>query len=158
MATTKQALAAARRRWGKRAFVRENKRALSPAIRTERHSDVKALNARVKELDKEIEDAKHDWSVLLKAAEFCRDVNAQEPSLSQLGIAASNARAHLDMVAERHLCREEGRRIASGLHVYRWDAGCIESVGPLGDVMSIRVQADTLIELLAKIEPAKQTA
>lgn len=149
MATAKQALAAARRKWGKRAFVRENKHAFTPSMREERQSHVKAIMLRVAELDTAIKAAKHDWTALLKAAEFCRDVNAQEPSLSQLGEQATKAREYVDMTDERSGLRYEAERLRGGLHTYRWEAG----YG--GVFVSIHAQADTLDELIRKIEPMR---
>src|SRR5689334_6535277 len=112
MATAKQALAAARRKWGiKRAFVRENKRALTPTIRAERTEHHKALMLRVNELDAAIKASKFKWEQLLKAAEFCRDVQAQEPSLSELGERAAEARAFVDMHDERRALKDEAERM-----------------------------------------------
>lgn len=111
---------------------------------------VAALMARHKELDDAIKSEKYNWKRLLEAAEFCRDVNAQEPSLSQLGEAATAARRFVEMQDERSGVKLEAERLLGGLHTYRWDAGYV------GAFVSIRAQANTLDELLAKIERLNQ--
>lgn len=157
MATAKQALAAARRKWGKHAYVREHPRALPPAMREERRKHVAELVVRDTELRDTISKEPYKWVSLIKAAEFCRDVNAQEPSLSQLGEEVTKARAFADMLAERVALKKEIEQLRCGLYFKRWSAGHIAGVGGV-QFAHCEVEADTIAELLAKIEPEKQTA
>jgi hypothetical protein len=154
MATKQQALAAARRKWGKRAFVRENKRAMTPSQREQHKAHVRSLKARLDELEVTLKANRFDWKRLLEAAEFCVAVNSQEPSFSELKDCSEQARVFQDLLYERKLVRDEWERIRYGGHTQRWDAGYVADAAGM-QFVSIHAQADTLDELIRKIEPLK---
>ena len=157
MATAKQALAAARRRWGKKAFVKENKTAMTAAQREQHQAHVKSLSEAIKGLDDQLKAQKLNWTEFLKAAEFCCDVDAQEPSLSQLKEAARAARLFVDTRQERDQLEEEKKRLRGQGSCKRWDAGYVGTIPGMGAYYGVECSADTLDELIEKIEP-KATA
>lgn len=152
MTTQKTALAAARRRWGKRALVREDRRALSPALRQQRRDHVAAINLRIKEIGTELQSHGDTERRLLEAAEFFLSVNGDEPSGSQLRSAVELSRKMIDLVDERRAITEERDRIRWGCHSFRWQAGYVMDLIELGSGVAIHESADTLDELIAKIE------
>lgn len=143
-ATKPKALAAARRRWGKHAFVREDRRAPSPAERERLTARSRELVARVQAIDAELKDLGAVLPPLIKAARFAVDVDGGAPSLEQLRPALERAERQVELNQERRDCRQEQDGLA--LHRRRWDAG---TLGPL--FAHIHASADTLDELLAKI-------
>lgn len=144
--------AAARRRWGKRVVVREHANAMSPAAREAHHAKQKskrqeldALDARAKAI------GGGHWIKLLEAAEFFLAVNGDEPSGTLFKEAVAASRAAEDMNAERQAARanwESGRGI--GLRK-RWEVYSVQTVGNLAAFGHVHCEADTLDELLEKI-------
>jgi hypothetical protein len=151
MATKEQALAAARKRWGKdRAFIRENRRALSPAQRAERSDHVKRVGELIKASEAEQKLLAAAPSILLSKAEFYLAVNGDEPSNTEFRAAVADARKLADLKEDCGLLRKEHENLRSGIHVTRWEAGHVVSAGGFG-FSSIDVHADTLDELVERI-------
>lgn len=159
METTKRAsrancLAAARRKWGKRAYVRENKNAMTPAERAAHHEKVAAARAERDRLEKERVASAVPAKQLLEKAEFFLAVNGDEPSGTEFRAAVAAARKHEDLCEQYIAARDEWMRIRGGGTIQKWDAGHVSVLPGLGDCVHCRAQADTLDELLAKIEGA----
>ena len=151
MTTANQILAAARKRWGKTAWVRENPRALAPGERFKRNEQCKANSARIAELEQEQKANQFQWRTLLEAAEFLLAVNGDEPSKSQFQEVVLKARKRVDLEDEIRALREEKRQKASGIHNLRYEAGCVVNFPGLGGITEVHAQADTLTDLLAKV-------
>ena len=152
-ATKAKCLAAARRRWGKRAFVGEEKGAPSIAKQEELRAKLAALKARKDEIDVELRKANGSpFLALLVSAEFFLAVDGGEPSGTQLRNAVAEARRVTDLRDElRTLCRESDE-LRGAAYTYRWKAGYIGSIPGLGECCHTHASADTLDELLARIE------
>lgn len=157
MASQKSALAAARRRWGKTAYVREQKRALTKAQREQRQAHVRSLRQRIVEIDNALRGTDGSGLNLLTKAEFFLAVNGDEPSGTEFRAAVAECRRLQDLRDERSGLKEEQERLRSGCHSYRWEAGYIGGIGG-GEFQYVAVQesADSLDELLAKIERRKE--
>jgi hypothetical protein len=150
-ATKATCLSAARKRWGKRAFIRENKGSPSTAEREARDIKAAALKAEIAALDEKIKVLGNQWPRLLESAEFFLAVNGDEPSGSQFRAAVADARMAVDLIEIRAATRKQREELLSGAHRRKWDAGYVGSIGGLGDYLSIHSSADSLDELLDKI-------
>ena len=151
MASSKHALALARKKWGKTAFVRENKRSLTATQRAELWAQIRAMRVRMKEIEAEQKALGHNWQTLLTASEFFLEVNGDEPSGTQFREAVAKARKWTDLGDELSSLRKEDDRLIGGMHRYRWEAGHIQTVASM-QWASIGAHADSLSELIEKIE------
>lgn len=144
-ATKASALAAARNKWGKAAFVREDPHAPTAAQRAMLMTRGAELRERVKVIDSDLKALGAVLPALITAARFAVDVDGGPPSLEQLRAAVEKAERRDELNEERRACRAEH----DGLQAWRrrWDAG---DVGEM--FRHSRVSADTLDELIEKIE------
>jgi hypothetical protein len=142
-------MVAARKRWGKRAVVEERRNAPTASERQAAMDQRKQMQARINAIAAELELAKPWDRPLLKAARFAVDVDGGEPSMSQLRQLVEAAEKTVALVDERNELRTRKERL--DCFSYRWTAGRVEG-GRGFDYMVVECQADTLTELLAKIE------
>lgn len=148
--TKSAVLAAARRRWGTKVSIVEDRFAPTPAERERRCEERRVLKERFYVVEAELKAIPRDYvATLRKAARFVVDVEAEEPSLSQLKAAVEVAETAADLIDERDENRKARERIYT--HARRWRVrSLIDVAGML--VGSIHDEADTLAELLDKIE------
>lgn len=140
-------LAAAKKKWGKQVYIRENKRAITPAERASRLETIKYLKEEIAGLDEQIKSLGEQWTRLLESAEFFLSVNGDEPSGDQFRAAVADARKLVELKESRRAADSQRRELHGSTLAHRWDA--IES----GSFCSIvHASGDTLEELLQKIE------
>lgn len=151
MTTKAQALAAARKRWGKRAAIEENKNAATREEREAAFARSKEIVERRTTITTEQQACK--WSIrdLMKQARFVVDVKGGNPSIDELEKVLTRAERWHELEDERLAIREEQQRLP--MHSYRWTAGHIGSPIPH---FVVEAQADTLDELMEKIEQKKR--
>lgn len=146
-ATEAACLAAARRRWGKHAFIRKDQHAPTPAERDARIAKQRNFRTELDSLDAQVKQLGNRPN-LLEAAEFFLAVNGDEPSGKQFREAVAAARQAADLNDLRKATRAEWEAGRSGVYSYKWGAGYYLQ----GNISSTHVQSDTLEELLEKIE------
>lgn len=151
-ATKESCLAAARRAFGRTAFVRENRDAITPADRKLRQARAADLQAEHVSLVEQIKQIGEPWPKLLESVEFFLAVNGDEPSGEQLRTAAAFARKLVDMTERRAAIRKERDQLLAGVHRQKWEAGSVDSFPGIGGLTTIQASADTLSELLEKIQ------
>lgn len=160
MTTANQILAAARKKWGKTAWVRENKRALSPAARAASIQEVQTINEQIAENEQQqkLVTFKQQqklvtfkWRELLAAAEFFIAVNGNEPSATEFKATVAAGRKLADLQDEMSALKSERSDKSSGLHSLRYEAGCYTTFPGLGTISENHCQSDTLSDLLAKV-------
>ncbi len=151
-ATKASCMAAARKKWGKRAFVAENQSAVTVAERQSRQAKIRDLKAEIAILDEQIKGLGNQWPRLLEAAEFFLAVNGDEPSGCQFRVAVADARRAVEFVETRKAAKEQAEELRSSIVRHRWDAGYIGTINGLGSYAGIQASADSLDELLAQIE------
>lgn len=152
MTTKAQVLAAARKRWGKAAYVNENRRAPTATEREVNGATKARLRDRVKEIDAETKSLGMVLPPLLAAARFAVDVDGGPPSLDQLRVATERAERQQSLLDERRTCRAEHDSLNG--HSKRWSAGAITSIAGFA-MAHVRAEADTIDELLAAIQAPK---
>jgi hypothetical protein len=141
----------ARQRWGKGADVRHNPKAMTPDQRAERAERVKVLRQEQAGLKAEQADLGETFRPLREAARFCVDVDAQEPSLSQLRATLERAERAADI---RDRLADIDKELRSGnAWVQRYEAVVgVEISGLCAGGVIHKAGADTLDELAAKIQ------
>lgn len=147
MAATKSTcLAAARKRWGKTAVVVQHDTWETPAQRQAARDKRAEIRARINVLDQEIKALGGNYPALLKACRFVVDV---DPSIPELKKALEHAEAVQARMDERSGLHNEQKGL--GGYGYRWASG-----EDGGWVFHCHVEADTLDDLLAKIQQSGQ--
>lgn len=145
-ATRATCLAAAKARWGERAEIEESRRAETAAQRDAARARRTELRAQINALKAECDAIKLDYGRLLKAARFVVDVEGGNPSIPELGAILGPAeRAHELSCTLRDLDAEIK---TLGGFSYRWSVMLNN-----GWYRSTQVEADTLDDLYAKINP-----
>lgn len=155
--TRASVLAAARKRWGKDVQLRENKRAPTAARREELRARLKAAQAREQEaraalLGKPQNTYDND---LLAAAEFVVAVKGDHPSIEQLAAAVEKAqwyRQQRAAIADKETVYREVCN--AGMITFRWNIGSLRNLAGLANFSVVHAQADTLEELMGRIENA----
>ena len=147
--TARQVQKQARARWGERATLRENKRALGLREREAAHARLRAIHERIRDIDAELKAMPPNWlASFVSAARFVADVDGQEPSLTGLRTWLVVAERHAELLEERRDLRTEQNGL--GGHSKRWSVGVED-----GMFRHVRAEADTLDELAAMIENAE---
>lgn len=145
MASRSQVLAAARRKFGAKAYLEERRNAQTASERQrdiDRRREINQRKAALAELEK-TDPPNHP--ALLKACHFVVDVDGDNPSIPQLKVELERAQRCQDRMEERRALHEEA--LGLGGYSYRWE--CLVGHGWANQVVA---SADTLDELLAKIE------
>lgn len=154
MATAKITIAAVRKmarlRYGKTADVRHNQNALTKEQKAVVIAKHKELRAEKEACKAELHALGETAKPLREAARFAVDVDAQEPSLSQLRAALERAERAADLRERMKDIEEEFR--GSSTYSYRYEVVTIRYVGGIAAFTSVDASADTLEELAAKIE------
>lgn len=132
MTTKAQVLAAHRRCHGQLAFVREHKTALKPAQREERREHVRAIHSRLAEIDREVKAARGHWRKLLANSQRVTDLEDEATAL----------RSEREQIGAYYRRRWEACHVSSGVGLQFVTI----------DYETIDYEADTLDELLAKVE------
>lgn len=143
---TKAAVLALARRITKNANLREYPNAATAAEREANNAKRKALATAREAANKEITsmgDFSGQLRKLLDAVRFCCDVDAGEPSLSQLKAARATADHFINLVESRPLRKDID---ALDTHSYRFSAGVDR-----GFCWEVIAQGDTLADLAAKL-------
>jgi hypothetical protein len=147
-------LALARKKYGPKAELRENKRALSAEEKARVREQLAAARAEHARLDEEV---KATWAAgdpdgaLREAARFAVDVDGDEPSWSQLAAALARAERFAAAKAERADVYKERSRLSGLLLGCRWEVVKIASMAGLGGICVVKESADTLEEMAAEL-------
>lgn len=146
-ATKAQALKLARQRYGDKAFVRYNPKAMTLEQREAAKAERSRASARSKELTEQLGKMRAPLYPLMDAARFVCDVNGDPPSIDQLRTALDAAELHLKLTEER---KAEQVIAMKSTWSYRY------MVGDDGGWCSIiHGQADSWDELIEKMEVKK---
>lgn len=149
--TTAAVVRAARLRYGRTARLEEKPKAVAPAERARRIARLGEIRDRLKELPGPMVGVLREWRSLIKAAQFVRDVNGDHPSVPKLVETLAASEALSDKLEEREALEAERKRLDVGLHRHRFEILTTAVHGGFG-FQTIEASADTLPELLAKIE------
>ena len=147
-ATKSAALAAAKRKWGKRAYVEERRNAPTADERAANHARVREIIEQEKANEQAIKLLGAWPGKLAEAARFVVDVNGDEPSIPQLREAIEKVEELNVRIGDRRAMREEREHLPT--HSKRWKAGIVNDVAGIG-FSHVRADADTLEELIEKI-------
>jgi hypothetical protein len=150
--TKKTVLAAARKKWTK-AQLRENPKALDAEGKMNVREKCTALTTRRQDLEVQRKNLGDTRTALRKAVEFVLDVD-DDPSWEQLRIAYAREARFVEIGEELASIREEFTKASAQSYRYRWEIGVIDETIKGTPFLFIRVSADTLEELLMKIETA----
>lgn len=147
-ATVVSALAAARKKWGKFAYIRENKRACTAKEREANIQKARTLSHRSKEIDDRLNklDKTKCRNLLVDAARFVVDVNGDPPSIENLKKPLADINEYIALEAEWLENRRERESIDT--HSYRWSVVVERSIY----CNHITAEADSLPELIEKIQ------
>jgi hypothetical protein len=152
-ASRRNCLAAARRKYGKAAWVHENRAAPTAARREEARARAKACSQEIETLRAEQKELGGDGVAdLLAAAQFVVDVGCDPTAVARLGVACRPAARHREINELCSCLRDEQRALPS--NGYRWSAGKLEYIGKLAAFSVSLADADTLDELYAKLSGA----
>lgn len=139
----------ARRKYGKKVELSENKNAPTVAEKEVQRAKRQERIARKNQLEADLGSLKDPNGELLKAARFALDVDGDEPSWSQLREAVEVCNKVREIKDELQAIKEEAGRYSG--YICRWSVSELVNIG--GVLMNrVHEQADTLEELVAKME------
>lgn len=141
-----------RKKYGKGAYLRENKRASSPEQREQGKVRLAEIRDRVVKIKAELAQLQRHDKRLLIAASFVCDVNGDHPSIDQLREAVAESQRFADLSEERRELEAERSKLSGESCRFRWEACNVNTVGGV-QFCSIHESADTLEELAEKFQP-----
>ena len=144
----------AKAKFGNSIQIIENKKALTEEEKTNTKAELKELQRQRDECKQERHTLGNARIALLQAARFVVDVDAAEPSLTQLRAAVVNAE-RVEELREQLIDLEKQIQLTSGLLLqYRWQISKIESMAGLGACCIVLLSADTLDFLSHRLQAA----
>lgn len=147
--TKGSALALAKRKYGKKAIIQERRNAPTREEREAAQARSKEIGERLKVIAADQLSLKGWQDRLTKAARFVVDVDGDDPSVEQLRPCVIDAERYAALTEEYLDLKKEREQLPS--HGYRWTAGNITGAGGI-KFLSVKDQADTLAELVEKME------
>lgn len=150
----RQLHAAAKKRWGKNAFVELNPRLPDAETRSKWSILNEAASARIKEIEAELKSLAplRILRDLVAAAQFVVDVNGDHPSIDGLRKPLADASRRAELEDDRKSM--EGERRNRPCHSKRYKAGAVSYAAGFG-MSHIYAEADTAAELMELIKTTK---
>lgn len=151
--TKNQALVTAQKMWGKKAYIEENSRALSPEGREEARKQLeenKKTIASIEERLKALGPIEVAQKKLMEAAEFVCDVDGDDPSIPQLKEAVAVMNQIRNAKAMLMKAKKEGNELLAKSFTKRFKVGYVDNAIPGFPVAHIHGEGDTWEEAFEK--------